>query len=1188
MLCAICIIHVSAQENIEFDNIVNQDGSQLGHVFDIIEDQEGFIWFCTGNGLVKYDGYSTDYYVNDSKDTTSLSNSWIYSGLCDSQGRIWIGTENGLNRMDRKTEKFTRYMHQLEDSFTISSPMVRDLFEDSKGRIWIGTFKGLDLYDEEKNCFKRIQFDDFAGQRLSSNICEDANGKIYITGLGGLYEVNEEEMKAVEILQDRIPGSDIFACKSCMDDGYGNLWITGFYGLKIFNYSSGEVRNPDLPAKFLDENINALVEYPEGKFSIAMGDKGLLVCDIKDQKFERQYYRDPNDTEGISVNSVYSLHQDRNQNLWLGLFHGVNKFALNTNEPILLRNVRSKTDLNNYTLRVYGDPFGGIWTNTMYGVYHRASLNDPSQKIVCPPIIKSDGASIQSFHMDSERRLWFTINRLGLFYYLPDENRVVSIRASSQQDYGISNIRMIADRRNESIKWVASRIGLFYYNHDTKTHKWFYPSKDIPSLENDAIGMITQDRKGNLWMTKAGLIKFDTQNEKFDLFDDIYESEEINTSITGLMSHDSDIWFTTRNSLNRYNSSTGNFENYTHKDGLEAAPITSSQVDKNGFFWFAQNGITRYDVKKRKSQSYRNTQNSGGIIRGFSGITEEGHILFPTTKGVLLINPEKIEIDKIAPKVVIREIRLDDRNIEMEVIPEYIEFFRVKPNQKVITFEYAGLKYDDNDAINFRVKLEHFDEDWRDVGHQREVTYTNLKPGHYSFYIKAANRDGVWSDYSKKIDFEVLPPYWKTAWFKVLIALIAFFVLYGISKYYLYTENLRKEKRIAEQNANYKSMFLANMSHEIRTPMNAVLGMSQLLSDTAIDSKQREYLNIIQESTKNLLVIINDILDQSKIESGKYTIREKPFEIRLLLGQLKRIFEIRCREKDLDYQINLDSKIPQWLNGDVSRINQILMNLVGNAIKFTDQGKVSLDVSLVECKDEIAKINFSVIDSGRGIADEKKTRIFESFERISDPENFTSGTGLGLAISKQLVEQMQGEIWVESKLNRGSNFTFSLNLKILNPHSEKSESEQEPFEFPSGINFLVAEDTLFNQKLAEALLNKYFKDAAIDIAANGRIALEMSRNSNYDIILMDIKMPGMDGYEASEAIRQERGNPNRNTPIIAVTANAIPEQLEKCIKRGMNSWITKPINGEELINVIKKYVVDSKQQERNNNLNISE
>lgn len=376
--------------------------------------------------------------------------------------------------------------------------------------------------------------------------------------------------------------------------------------------------------------------------------------------------------------------------------------------------------------------------------------------------------------------------------------------------------------------------------------------------------------------------------------------------------------------------------------------------------------------------------------------------------------------------------------------------------------------------------------------------------------------------------------------------------------------------RKAEDAVKAKQQFLSNMSHEIRTPMNAIIGFTKVVLKTELNAKQKEYLTAIKMSGDALIVLINDILDLAKVDAGKMTFEQIPFKMETSIFAMLHLFETKIQEKNLKLKIEYDKNIPRVLLGDPVRLHQVILNLVSNAVKFTNKGCITVNVKLIEEDKEKVNVQFAVSDTGIGIEKAKLEKIFENFQQASSgTSRLYGGTGLGLAIVKQLVEPQGGKIQVESEINKGSTFSFTLDFIKT---KENVETETEILELDTditNIKVLVVEDIPLNQLLMKTILDEFGFER--DIAENGKIAVEKLKVKDYDIILMDLQMPEMNGFEATEYIRHEM---NSDIPIIALTADVTTVDLAKCKEVGMNDYIAKPVDERllytKIINLIKK------------------
>jgi PAS domain S-box-containing protein len=400
-------------------------------------------------------------------------------------------------------------------------------------------------------------------------------------------------------------------------------------------------------------------------------------------------------------------------------------------------------------------------------------------------------------------------------------------------------------------------------------------------------------------------------------------------------------------------------------------------------------------------------------------------------------------------------------------------------------------------------------------------------------------------------------------------------------------EELRISRDLAFESSRMKEQFIASISHEMRTPMNAILGMSNLLIGTPMNEEQLGLMKSIKQSSEILLGVVNDILEISTIQNGKLSFELKPFNLHELMANLVNVMQYKIAEKQLSFELSMETDVPEWVVGDKLRLNQILYNLVGNAIKFTDEGSVTIHLKAEESEKENWLLRFEINDSGIGIPKDKLESIFDSFTRVKYKDRLFEGTGLGLSISKNLVVQQDGKVWAESEIGKGSTFIVELSfgkykeeeVVLLNPALTTGNPNLCLPYAEIAFDLLIAEDNKMNQVVVKKTIEKAFPLCNIKIVENGLLALEILKERPFDLVLMDIQMPVMDGNESATAIRKELPDYS-SMAILAMTAHAYISKTKEYIQYGMQDFVLKPFDPEQLFEKIVQYLPESKKYKR--------
>lgn len=643
---------------------------------------------------------------------------------------------------------------------------------------------------------------------------------------------------------------------------------------------------------------------------------------------------------------------------------------------------------------------------------------------------------------------------------------------------------------------------------------------------------------------------------------------------------DGNIWIANLYGLTNFNIHTKEFGIVGKNEGMQESELQSVFIDKKEQVWVVGNRFfARYNQSDNTFHNYLISKEILHFQSKVKHVAEDGTILLGSINGIYAFHPDNIRKNQQAPNVILTNFKVRSESYLLNQSYEETKNIVLSHDENDIAFEFSGLHYINPEANEYKCKLMGYDATWKQLGNEHKVSYTNLNPGRYTFKATASNSDGVWNEKGMTIHLTITPAFWQTLWFESLIILVLS-IGYALIKNRQNQLALKRQKEMAEQNAAYKTMFLADVSHEIRTPMNAIIGLSKLALDTNLDAKQFKFIKAIRQSSQNLLSIINDLLDHTKLESGKFTFVKKAFELNEITEQLSDTLKFKAEEINLEFEINVSPRIPRLIIGDPLRLTQILTNLLGNSLKFTEQGKVWLHVKKVLETDQDVRLKFEVGDTGKGIAESQLEHIFESFQQAGlNNEKQAEGTGLGLSIARQLVEKQGGQLFIESELNKGTKLWFELTFGKQLLNEAATIIDQQALSLPE-IKILVVEDNYFNQLVISEILEKYVPKDNIEIAGNGKIGLEKCNDKRFDIIVMDVKMPVLDGYETTKIIRNSEDLQLKDIPILAVTANALPNQLEKCLQVGMNDYVTKPVDENLLIEKISLLTKTENQIDR--------
>jgi signal transduction histidine kinase/ligand-binding sensor domain-containing protein/CheY-like chemotaxis protein len=1170
LVCVITFVlatGVAAAQHYSFRQYGEAEGLRNLAVRALLQDRMGFIWVGTENGLYRFDGERFIVYTT----AQGLPSNFIQSLTEAEDGTLWVGTSGGVITRRNGTWQPLQSVPPI-----VYGP--QSFASDGKGTVYIASGQGL-LAASWGGNFWRLEPVLGVPQTLTESVYFDA-GTIWLTSRNALWRLRDGKLTEYSN-SEGLPSSEKWG--GIVRDRQGDLYVRSNDSVRVLRRGASRF-----------EMVNGL---PTRNWSnqLALDSAGNLVIPTDEGLLRPGGEVWASQKEGLPDDPLCCVIIDRDGTPWIGA----------ASQGLLLwagshawKSYAEKDGLtNNMVSAIYRDQSGTLWVGTRYGL-HR--MRGSRFELVS----KADWTrQIRAIRSTPDGTIWVGTFNSGLTAFNPRSGIAHAVGVSQ----GVMSPEIVGLDIAGGQLWVYTRRGVFVHpltdtsgkrgggSANWRFTRWTSLESFAPETVDKAVYRIQFDREGRLWAaTLAGLFVQENGTwKRFGKKDGMLEDAVAFLTI-GQRDH---IWIGYGEDIGlsrfRYSGGRLQIDHFTHQNGLPSNVVNFLGLGPQGIWVGSDSGVNHFDGSR-----WRNYDAEDGLVwpdTWFNAFwaDPDGVVWIGTTRGLSRFDvPKQPPPPTVAPAFALTDIEVNGKSMAA------LEPGRSLPPGSTVKFGLAVLLFDQRQGLRYRYRLVGLDNRWIDVN-QGPAVLPSLSPGHYRFEAEAYHPLRGWVTKPVSVSFNVEPFWWQAIWFRILAFTALAACIIGFWRWRIRallaqknalavavgqrTSEIRDEKTTVERQkqqieqllaetqrtSKLKDEFLANISHEIRTPLHGVLGMTALALTTSLTEEQREYLELAERSARSLLRLLNDILDFSKIEAGKLALHIAPFSLRECVESAAGTMAIVAKQKGLDFRVLLGDDLPDMVIGDSDRLRQILTNLVSNAVKFTPSGRVHLTSYRAGSEEHPNLVRFSVEDTGIGVPEEKRAIIFEPFRQAdgSTTRKF-GGTGLGLSICLRLIAQMKGELSLTSEAGRGSTFSFVIPLPELASPPETRNGFHKPDSEATNMRVLLVEDNPISLKVGTRLLER--EGCSVVAVSNGYDALAQMNHSEFDLILMDLQMPGMDGIEATRELRRREGGKRRST-VVMLSGSATADDRERAKAAGADAYLLKPVQMDELRRVLAEY-----------------
>lgn len=1280
-----CLEMQGADVNPTIEHITSIQGLSHNTIRYMLQDQTGYIWFGSLNGLNRYDGVRVKHILPDLRDYNALSNGKIKDMNLDSKNRIWIRTYHDLYHCyDQESESFlpiysdkdvagikhsTFYEDRAgriwlygsnagcmkisidrkkinNDNFThnsgdnsLPSNNVNDILEDSKANLWILTDQGLVLEESKpggNEKFRKISNGNFIKSfeldgkvfflTRSGNVYsyDNQTNKLIIKGQGKynifksiafnrhsflmsdgrqgliLFDIRNNQYRNIECPFNKHPNRSILLS----DDKEGGIWVSNHTG-KVWRISTDNLTIKEL--ELIPSNVIQLIDEEryqyqsdrKGNIWITTYGNGLFEYNLKTGNISHFVYK--KERNELTTNYLLSLLADKNGNIWVGSENmGINKFSFTNSNVRHIYLDPSETTRNGNIVRSFmEDHKGNFWVSSRDGSLYLYDRNFENRKSIF-----QNSYNVFSMLEDKDNNVWMGCKGNGLLM-LPGGQTKDMKQYISPNDPDNRIFSVVQDKKDRI--WVASLGGGVRYLEDKGK------SNGFRNFINETIWLqnaryLFCDSHGDLWAaTNNNIVRFNPDsiiadpNQYKEYFFDPDDSRTISNIEIRYIFEDSKhhIWFATSGYgiskfIGEREDGNGLFETYSNPQGIASDNIMSMQEDSYGNLWVSsESGIHKFNPGNNTFQYFRfsNDFSSNVFTETASLECKDGRLVFGSQNGFYIFQPKDMqEMNNKNAKVFLTSLNIYDQDASIgkprSPLSESITSAReiiLRPDDQVFHIDFSTLNFADLRSEQFMYRLENFENRWNVCTAENRATYRNVPPGTYTFIVKAIDSDGTWRSEGTSITIKILPPFWKSniayIFYFILFILAAYFAYRIIFKFYQLNQSVTMERQLSD----YKLRFFTNISHEFRTPLTLISGSVETL--TSLKNNMSESLvkvvDDIDKNTRHLMRLIEQLLEFRKLQNNKQSLHLQRTDAVPFLEEIFKSFVNVAEKTNIDYQfVSSQQVIPVYM--DKNKVDKIIFNLLSNAFKFTPRGgKIILSVGV---NDNSHMLVVKVSDTGIGIPEEKKDLLFSRFMQINFSE---SGTGIGLSLVKEFTALHKGNVGYSENEGGGSVFKFELSLDKTVYSKEEFINEEEMVQISEFIEenpqeplldlvpiipvegkkfkLLVIDDNNDIREFLHNKLNPYFE---VLVAEDGDKGMQMSMEEDPDLIICDVMMPGMNGFELTRSLKDNFET--CHIPVILLTAYQTDDHHSEGIEAGADAYITKPFSLKFLMLQINK------------------